>query len=81
MDNEQQRSEDLSLPGLLRMCADMLECFGQVLPKEFWEHRRNARREALLALRVLIDAAIKILEEQPESERAGQTRKGKIDIE
>lgn len=81
MDNEQHSVEDLSLPGLLRMCADMLECFGQVLPKEFWEHRRNARREALLALHVLIDAAIKTLEEQPDSERAGSKQKGKIEVE
>jgi|GEM_PF-1790261 len=81
MNNEQSRSDDLSLPGLLRMCADLLECFGQVLPKEFWEHRRNAHRETLLALRALIDAAIKALEGQSESERAGAKQKGKIKVE
>lgn len=29
-----------------------------MLPKEFWEHRAAARRESLLALRSLIDAAL-----------------------
>ncbi len=81
MDNEQTQVDDLSLPGLLRMGADVLECMGQVLPAEFWEHRRNARREALLALRALVDAAIKSLEQQAESERAGRKQKGKIEVE
>lgn len=81
MDDQQQLTDDLSLPGFLRRCADVIECMGQVLPAEFWEHRRNARREALLALRALVDAAIKALEQPPESERAGRKQKGKIEVE
>jgi hypothetical protein len=34
-----------------------------IVPPEFWQHRRAARREALLAARSLIDHVLKRLEE------------------
>jgi len=37
-----------------------------LLPEEFWEHRRAARRERLLSWRSFFDAAIERLEEKPE---------------
>ncbi len=37
----------------------------RLLPPEFWEHRAAARREGLLALRSLIDAAIAHTEPAP----------------
>ena len=50
-----------------------------LLPEEFWEHRRAARREALLAVRSLIDAALERLEEEERAERPKRARK--IEIE
>ena len=38
--------------------ASVLETFEDLLPKGFVEHRRAARREILLAMRSLLDAAI-----------------------
>ncbi len=37
------------------------------LPEEFWEHRRAARRETLLALRSLLDVAIERTEKRERS--------------
>jgi len=37
-----------------------------LLPKDFWEHHRAARREKLLSWRSFFDAAIEGLEEKPE---------------
>jgi hypothetical protein len=39
--------------------------FKGFFPEEFWEHQRAARREMLLSLRSLIDAAIESMEEKP----------------
>ncbi len=36
------------------------------LPEAFWQHSRAAGREALLALRSLLDAAIEKVEDKPE---------------
>jgi hypothetical protein len=36
----------------------------QIIPKEFIEHRRAARKEMLLAMRSLIDAAIERVEKK-----------------
>ncbi len=49
-----------------------------LLPEEFWEHRRAARREMLLAARSLIDAAIERVERQ---ETPARKRAQKIEIE
>ncbi len=38
--------------------ASLRETFEDLLPKGFVEHRRAARREFLLAMRSLLDAAI-----------------------
>lgn len=48
------------------------------LPEEFWEHRRAARREMLLAMRSLIDAAIERVE-QGEGQPRRQAKK--IEVE
>lgn len=48
------------------------------LPDEFWEHRRAARKEMLLAVRSLVDSAIEHLEEEEHSQRK---RAQKIEIE
>jgi hypothetical protein len=50
-----------------------------LLPEEFWEHRRAARREALLAVRSLIDAALERIEEEERAERPKRAKK--IEIE
>ncbi|MFQ5855243.1 MAG: hypothetical protein ACE5LU_06335 [Anaerolineae bacterium] len=45
-----------------------------LLPEEFWEHRRAARLEMLLAVRSLIDAAIE-REEQGEAPQGKRAKK------
>ncbi len=42
-----------------------------VLPEEFWAHRRAARREMLMAFRSLLDSRIEKLE-HPEQEKSAQ---------
>lgn len=39
--------------------------FKGLLPAEFWQHRRAAKKEALLAVRTLLDTAIQRLESEP----------------
>ena len=48
-----------------RLCQETKLCFRSLLPEEYWEHRRGARRENLLALRALVDAAIERTERPP----------------
>ena len=52
-----------------------------LIPKEFWEHGREARRETLLAMRSLVDSAIERLEEKEEKPKRRSTRKAKVDVE
>jgi hypothetical protein len=40
--------------------------FQELIPKGFIEHRRAARKEMLLAMRSLLDAAIERTEKKPE---------------
>ncbi len=55
-----------------------------LIPPEFWEHGRIVRRETLLAMRSLVDAAINRLEEKgttaPTSKPAAP-RKAKVEVE
>lgn len=50
---------------------DLEEGFKGLLPEDFRKHRRAAKKEALLAVRSLLDAAIERLEKEP----APRTRK------
>jgi len=43
---------------------ELRESIAGLLPPEFVEHRRNARREMLLAWRSIIDSALKRMEEK-----------------
>ena len=54
-----------------------------LIPEEFWEHRRAARREGLLALRSLVDAAIERLEKPEDNppKRRRSSRKVKVEVE
>jgi hypothetical protein len=36
-----------------------------IMPAEFWQHQRAAHKEALLALRSLLDAAIERVDKEP----------------
>ena len=51
-----------TLTGLVREADVALRA---IMPDEFWQHRRAARREALLALRSLLDAAIEHVDKEP----------------
>ncbi|MFQ6057443.1 MAG: hypothetical protein ACE5MB_00990 [Anaerolineae bacterium] len=51
--------------GLLQVCRNVKARFKGLFPEDFWKHQRAARREMLLSVRSLIDAAIESLEEKP----------------
>ncbi len=42
----------------------LFRCFEELIPPGFAEHRRAARRETLLAMRSLLDAAIERVEKR-----------------
>ena len=57
-----------------------------LVPKEFWQYGREARRETLLAVRAVLDGAIDRLEkpedaEKPAPKKKTTTRKKKVDVE
>ncbi|HEC23556.1 MAG TPA: hypothetical protein ENI95_11650 [Chloroflexi bacterium] len=53
-----------------------------LIPREFWQYGREARREFLLAMRSLVDSAIERLEtEEERPARKRSTRKAKIEVE
>jgi len=58
-----------------RACCKKLSPF---LSEEFYQHTRAARREMLLAMRSLIDAAIESIEEK---EEAPKKKAAKIKVE
>jgi hypothetical protein len=45
---------------------EMRESLRAFLPPGFWEHRRKARKEMLLAWRSMIDAALERMDEKEE---------------
>jgi hypothetical protein len=54
-----------------------------LIPKEFWQHGREAKREMLLAFRTVVDGAIDRLEasEERAAARREAPRKAKIEVE
>ncbi len=50
--------EHCPLTRALRLAHELKAGVRRCLPEEFWQHRAAARREGLLALRSLIDAAL-----------------------
>ncbi len=46
--------------------AERRAAWKSLIPESFWVHRKADRRESLLAMRSLIDAALARLEEKPE---------------
>jgi hypothetical protein len=69
-------AEHCPLLGLSRWMRDLKAELKELLPEEFWEHRRAARRETLLALRSLLDAAI----ETTEKGEGSTKKRGRIEI-
>lgn len=68
---EARRSPDEELvEDLLRGYVSLKRRLGDLLPPEFWQHGRRSQKEALLALRSLLDRAI----ERAEREEAQSTR-------
>ncbi len=45
--------------------SSMLQSFEELIPHGFLEHRRSARKEMLLAMRSLLDAAIERVDRKP----------------
>jgi hypothetical protein len=54
-----------------------------LIPQEFWQHGREAKREMLLAFRTVVDGAIDRLEtmEEKTASRREAPRKAKIEVE
>ena len=69
------------LEGVAGLCEELQQS-DLGLPREFWTHAYAARREALLAARTLLDAAIARCEPDTSgpSEESGSQR-GRVDIE
>jgi len=91
MSEEEKVHDRHTLITLIELGEEMLRALKGTLPDEFWQHRAAARREALLALRVLIDAAIERLEAEARMEAAAKepqepparkpSRRRKVEVE
>ena len=69
------------LEGVVGLCEE-LQHNDLRLPQEFWTHAYAARREALLAARALIDAAISRCEtDASQQEEQGGAQRGRVDID
>lgn len=60
--NEEKTWEDYLAAAIKAFRKELKTLHAEMLPAEFHTHRRAAQREALLALRALIDAKIERLE-------------------
>lgn len=54
--------------------------WASLVPSEFWEHRRQARQEILLALRSAVDAAIDHLDADEDADPAARS-KTRVEVE
>ena len=69
------------LEGVVGLCEE-LQHNDLSLPQNFWTHAYAARREALLAARALIDAAITRCEtDASQREEQSSAQRGRVDIE
>ena len=69
------------LEGVVGLCEE-LQHNDLGLPQDFWTHAYAARREALLAARALIDAAITRCEtDASQREEQSSAQRGRVDIE
>jgi hypothetical protein len=64
-------------------CSSAAEQWKSLIPKEFWQHGREAKREMLLAFRTVVDGAIDRLESSGEGVAAQRDvpHKAKIEVE
>lgn len=69
LEGERPGYEECPLKAWATALRDLPKGLHGLLPEEFWHHRRAAKREVLLALRSLLDAAIERLEEKPPATR------------
>ncbi len=58
---------------------EMKEWRGDLLPEDFYEHRRAAKREMLLAWRSLLDAQIEKTEETDKEKSAPKATRIKVE--
>jgi len=71
VETESRGCEACPLTAFTGLARDAEVALRDVLPSEFWQHRRAAHREVLLALRTLLDAAIERVDKEP----AARTRR------
>ncbi|MFQ5594916.1 MAG: hypothetical protein ACE5HA_12295 [Anaerolineae bacterium] len=69
---EKKADPDKAVKNVEQAWGEFRSSLHSLLPAEFWEHRRAAQREILLAARSLLDAAIERIEHQdaPQQKRA-----------
>ncbi len=80
MTEEDEVRSRMALASVIGLSDELLKTLRGTLPDEFWQHQRASQREALLAIRVLLDAAIARLESEPEAAHAGP-KTGRIEVE
>lgn len=75
--DEERRNECEACPVMVLtgLAREAETAFRDVLPSEFWQHRRAAHREALLAVRSLLDAAIERVDREPAARPQRQAKK------
>lgn len=72
MSEEEKVQEKHGFATLIEVGEEIIQSLKGTLPDEFWQHRAAARREALLALRVLLDATIERLEAEAQPEAGAE---------
>lgn len=75
---ETKADTDKAVKNVQQAWGEFRSSLQSLLPAEFWEHRRAARREMLLAARSLLDAAIERIEQQ-DAPRQKRAHKVKVD--
>ena len=75
---EKKADTDKAVKNVQQAWGEFRSSLHSLLPAEFWEHRRAARREMLLAARSLLDTAIEHIEQQ---DAPRQKRAHKIEVE
>lgn len=62
----------------------VLKQWASLVPREFWTHGREARRQILLAMRTAVDGAIECIEKEEtddEDAKPASRKKTKVEVE
>ncbi len=80
-EQEKVKSESSEFVGHMKEAGKAtVDQWKSLIPPDFWNHGKAARREVLLAMRSLVDVAIDRLEDQPK-QASKERRKTKVAVE